>query len=266
MFHLHSLFTHFSVPRVRITPNYCFPRSPYVRLTWQTFLVYTSWKVCLSPVWPRQQYRALLIAMLISFIIKDRLCLPFCWLLGKRGMESGWFSAAAVWFSARVEQTGFIFCYWSAVNDLSLCFPFLKADEHGIIVVLHQDTDRSRVYWLFIKFRWGRGISMAGTMGAHMFAELLTQYSPLHGGWWDVCLLIVFSGWSETSKIEKNNICTNTKTKHFSHIIFWSVLQHEMLLFTDLIIIFVCLFDKCLHGLYQSWLFHCSTSSKNPNI
>lgn len=146
-----------------ITPNYRVPLSPYEDLTWQTFMYKCmspslyEWKSASRSVWPRQQYRALLIAMLISFIIKDRLCVcrsADCWVKGEWREDD--FSGCRL-DSGRVEQTGFIFCYWSAVNDLSLCFPSLKAYEHGILVVLHQDTDRKRVYWLFIKFRWGKG-------------------------------------------------------------------------------------------------------------
>lgn len=88
-------------------------------------------KSVLQSVWPRQQYRALLIAMLISFTITDRLCVcrsADCWVKGE-WMEDD-FSGCRL-DSGRVEQTGFILCYWSAVNDLSLCFPFLKHMSMG---------------------------------------------------------------------------------------------------------------------------------------
>lgn len=93
--------------------------------------------------------------MLISFNIKASLCVcrsAGCWVKGE--WKEGDYSGCCL-DSGRVEQTGFIFCYWSAGNDLSLCFSCLEAYEHGIIVVLHQDTDSRRVCWMFIKFIWG---------------------------------------------------------------------------------------------------------------
>lgn len=127
--------------------------------------VYTKKKkknVSLS-VWLRQQYGALLIATLISFIIKHGLCVWWCadcW-GKKRGMEAGWFqrlpSGSREGGEDGIHPLLLISCQWF----ITLC-PLLVARRRRVIVILHRARIAQEFTGCLLGSDWGKNLHACG--------------------------------------------------------------------------------------------------------